>query len=183
MTSAVEVPQHLTALKRANAIRLKRAALKRHVAEPSDCGESRERAARIVLDCPSEVVQMAVFDLLCATRRGGRSYALRVLRAARLSEAATIGALVPRQRQMLAAALQARSGSGGVHTAMAAAVVERLWSAGLREAGMPGWWRTERDELGGRSPQDALSQAQDAVLALAERDAVLIRRDLERGGR
>jgi hypothetical protein len=54
---------------------------------------------------------------------------------------------------------------------VAAAVVDRLYRAGLRDAALPGWWRTPRRELAGRTPRHAIQEDGDAVLELAERDA------------
>ena len=58
-------PQHLTALARANMVRLARAELKRKIAD----GELT--AAEVVLSCPWEVESMTVADLLASQRRWG----------------------------------------------------------------------------------------------------------------
>jgi hypothetical protein len=72
--------------------------------------------------------------------------------------------------------------SAGTHTAVAAAVMDRLSGAGLGEAALPGWWRTPRWELGGLAPEDALPLAGHHVLDLAEDDASRFRRDFNEEG-
>jgi hypothetical protein len=92
-------PQHLQALQRANEVRLARADLKRRIAQ----GELS--AAEIVLECPAEVVGMAVADLLMSQRRWGRTRCRRFLAAIPLAENKSIGSMTDRQRRALAMAL------------------------------------------------------------------------------
>jgi hypothetical protein len=99
-TLAKTEPQHLTALARANRVRLARAALKRRIA----AGE--ETAAQILLDCPWEVESMAVADLLACQRRWGETRCRRFLATSRISETRTVGTLTERQRQELSDRLQ-----------------------------------------------------------------------------
>jgi hypothetical protein len=97
-------PQHLQALARANRVRLARAALKREVA-------SNERnVAGVVLECPWESESMTITELLSSQRRWGRTRTRKFLGPLGLTENKRIGTLTLRQRQLLAAALQAKTG-------------------------------------------------------------------------
>jgi hypothetical protein len=97
-------PQHLLALQRANRVRLARAALKRSVA----AGE--RDVAKIILDCPWESESMSISELLSAQRRWGRTRSRKLIVSLGLTENKRVGALVQRQRMLLAAALRAKSG-------------------------------------------------------------------------
>ena len=94
-------PQHMRALQRANEVRLARAGLKRAVAE----GELS--AADVVLQCPWQAETMPVSDLLTSQRRWGRTRCRKFLAAIPMSETKTIGSMTDRQRQAVAAALNA----------------------------------------------------------------------------
>lgn len=99
-TLAETEPQHLTALARANRVRLARAALKRRIAS----GEAS--AAEVLLECPWEVETMAVADLLACQRRWGETRCRRFLATSRISETRTVGTLTERQRRELADRLE-----------------------------------------------------------------------------
>lgn len=99
-----QTPQHLQALERANRVRLARAALKRSVA----AGE--RDAAEIILECPWESESMTISELLSAQRRWGRTRSRKLIVSLGLTENKKVGALVDRQRMLLAAALRAKSG-------------------------------------------------------------------------
>jgi hypothetical protein len=89
-------PQHLTALARANRVRLARAELKRRIAE----GETS--AADVVVACPWEVESMTVADLLASQRRWGATRCRKLLATLQISETRYVGALTQRQRLQLA---------------------------------------------------------------------------------
>lgn len=93
-------PQHLSALERANRVRLARAALKRRVAE----GEAA--AAEVILDGPWEAESMTVSELVMSQHRWGRTRCKRLLAAVPVPENKTIGSLTDRQRGALAERLR-----------------------------------------------------------------------------
>lgn len=94
-------PQHLRALARANEVRLARAELKRQVAE----GEIS--AAHVILECPWEAASMPIADLLTSQRRWGTTRCRKLLASIHMSENKTVGSMTERQRQAVAALLQA----------------------------------------------------------------------------
>ena len=94
-------PQHLSALARANRVRLARAELKRRIAD----GEIS--AGDVVLACPWEVESMTVADLLASQRRWGATRCRKLLAALQISETRHVGALTQRQRMALAERLTA----------------------------------------------------------------------------
>jgi hypothetical protein len=104
----VRGPQHMQALQRANEVRLARAELKRRISY----GDTS--AAEVVLSSPWEVETMAVAELLMSQRRWGHTRARRFLAAIPMAETKTIGSMTERQRQTLAAMLNASPGSRGV---------------------------------------------------------------------
>jgi hypothetical protein len=99
-----KAPQHLQALARANRVRLARAALKRAV------GAGDRDVAEIVLECPWEAESMTISELLSSQRRWGRTRSRKLLQHLAMSENKQVGALVQRQRIMLASALQCKGG-------------------------------------------------------------------------
>lgn len=102
--SAVDVPQHMEALARANRVRLARAELKRSIAR----GEVDP--ARVIEECTWETENMTLAELLTSQRRWGRTRARKLLQALALSENKRIGTLTSRQRALLSAALAAKTG-------------------------------------------------------------------------
>lgn len=96
MAATIEVPQHLTALEKANRVRLARAELKRAV----EAGEVAVSA--VVLRPPWCALTMTVYDLLVEQRRWGRQRAVKLLSAIPVSENKTLGSLTHRQRLELA---------------------------------------------------------------------------------
>ena len=96
-------PQHLQALQRANRVRLARAELKRRIAD----GEVS--AADVILDSPWEAASMAIGDVLMSQRRWGGTRCRKFLAMFRISETKTVGSLTERQRQALAAQLDAHA--------------------------------------------------------------------------
>ncbi|HEX2097175.1 MAG TPA: hypothetical protein VHF50_07395 [Solirubrobacterales bacterium] len=101
---AVQIPQHMQALARANRVRLARAELKRSIAR----GEVD--VADVVRDCPWETESMPLAELLTSQRRWGRTRARKLLQSLGLSENKRLGTLTPRQRSLLASALNAKTG-------------------------------------------------------------------------
>jgi hypothetical protein len=94
-------PQRLQALERANQIRLARAALKRRIA----AGEVS--AAEIILTCPREASSWSVGELLVSQRRWGSKRSRTFLERNQIGEMKSLGALTPRQQQLLAMQLRA----------------------------------------------------------------------------
>jgi hypothetical protein len=94
----------MQALEHANRVRLARAALKRNIAR----GELD--AAEVIRDCPWETESMTLAELLTSQRRWGRTRSRKFLFALALSENKRLGTLTQRQRQLLSAELEAKSG-------------------------------------------------------------------------
>jgi hypothetical protein len=105
-------PQRLRALEHANAIRLARAELKRRVAD----GEIS--AAEVIMDCPDTVRKWTVAELLMAQRRWGGTRCRKFLERNGVSEIKQIGALTPRQRDLLAEQLNGCGGGPTRHGAV-----------------------------------------------------------------
>lgn len=98
----VAVPQHIQALEHANRVRLARAALKRQVSA------GNLEAHEIVRSCPWEAETMSVSELLRSQTRWGRTRTRKFLSPLAVSENRQLGRLTLRQREMLAAALEAK---------------------------------------------------------------------------
>jgi hypothetical protein len=94
-------PQHLTALARANRVRLARAELKRRI------GNGELSAADVLRECPWEVESMTVADLLASQRRWGATRCRKLLISLQISETRYVGALTERQRVQLSERLRA----------------------------------------------------------------------------
>lgn len=94
-------PQHMQALRRANAVRLARAELKRRIAE----GEIS--AADVVMSAPWEAESMTISDLLTSQRRWGHTRCRKFLQCVPMSENKTVGSMTDRQRLALAQMLGA----------------------------------------------------------------------------
>jgi hypothetical protein len=101
--SAVQIPQHMQALARANRVRLARAELKRAI------GRSEVEVSEVIRDCPWETESMTLAELLTSQRRWGRTRARKLLQALALSENKRVGTLTPRQRALLVSALNGQS--------------------------------------------------------------------------
>ncbi len=98
--------QRLSALARANEIRLRRAALKRWIAEAGISeDESRVRATEVLLGREEAAVGFAVGDLLRAIRGWGVERTRKALFRLRISETKPLGALTDRQARLVAAVL------------------------------------------------------------------------------
>lgn len=104
--SAINVPQHMQALARANRVRLARAELKRSIAR----GELD--VAEVIRECPWQTESMSLAELLTSQRRWGRTRARKFLQNLSLSENKRIGTLTPRQRTLLSSTLTTRDVAG-----------------------------------------------------------------------
>jgi len=93
-------PQRLQALERANAVRLKRAELKRQIAG------GQLSAADVILDLPWEATSWPVGELLTSQRRWGSIRAHKLLAGLHISETRPVGELTERQRRVVAAQLR-----------------------------------------------------------------------------
>lgn len=93
-------PQRMQALERANAVRLKRAELKRRIAD------GNLSAAEIILDLPWEARNWPVGQLLTSQRRWGSIRTRKLLTGLHISEKRPVGELTERQRRMLAGQLR-----------------------------------------------------------------------------
>jgi hypothetical protein len=107
-SSETSQPQHMQALEHANKVRLARAALKRSVASGSTS------AAEVILECPWQSESMTLAELLTSQRRWGRTRSRKFLLALALSENKRLGTLTQRQRQLLSAELEAKTGRRAV---------------------------------------------------------------------
>jgi hypothetical protein len=92
--------QRMEALQRANAIRTRRAQLKR------DLKSGRASIHQLLLDPPEWVETAKVFDMLLAVPKYGRVKANKILQQCRISPSKTIGGLSERQRTELVAMLR-----------------------------------------------------------------------------
>ena len=100
--SAIQAPQHMQALARANRVRLARAELKRSIAR----GDLD--AADVIQDCPWETESMTLAELLTSQRRWGRTRARKFLLGLALNENKRLGTLTSRQRMLLSTELSTR---------------------------------------------------------------------------
>lgn len=100
--SAIQMPQHMQALKRANDVRLARAALKRSIAR----GEVD--VAEVIRECPWETESMSLTELLTSQRRWGRTRARKFLQGLALNENKRLATLTSRQRTLLLSELEAK---------------------------------------------------------------------------
>jgi hypothetical protein len=87
------------AARRANEVRLARAALKRRVAE------GRTTVEEVILACPWEAASMTIAELLLSQRRWGATRCSRFLMSIGIPETKTIGSLSDRHRRALSAML------------------------------------------------------------------------------
>ena len=97
--SAIQAPQHMQALARANRVRLARAELKRSIAR----GDIE--ASEVIRGCPWETESMTLAELLTSQRRWGRTRARKFLLGLALNENKRLGTLTPRQRTLIATSL------------------------------------------------------------------------------
>jgi hypothetical protein len=100
--SAIQAPQHMQALARANRVRLARAELKRSIARGD------VEAAEVIRECPWETESMTLAELLTSQRRWGRTRARKFLLGLALNENKRLGTLTTRQRALLSTELSSR---------------------------------------------------------------------------
>jgi hypothetical protein len=102
MTATAQPPQHIQALRKANDVRLARAARHREIAKLTRQEGCRE-LSKLLADPPSEIESMAIIDLLQWVHRIGCSQARSILRhSGPMGERRQVRALTPRQRNQLA---------------------------------------------------------------------------------
>jgi hypothetical protein len=99
----------MQALRRANAVRLARAELKRRVAIGEIC------VAEVILDAPWEAESMSISDLLTSQRRWGHTRCRKFLQCVPMSENKTVGSMTDRQRRAVAQMLVAGGASRSAH--------------------------------------------------------------------
>ena len=102
-TTVVPAPQHMQALAHANRVRLARASLKRSIVG------GQLAAVEVIRACPREVETMTIGELLRSQRRWGRTRARKFLSSLALNENRELGRLTERQRNVLAAELEAKA--------------------------------------------------------------------------
>lgn len=90
--------QRTEALKRGNAIRLRRAQLKR------DLKSGSASVLDLIEDPPEYILSMKLLDLLLAAPRVGRVKALTLLKRCEISPVKTVGGITSRQRDEVVAA-------------------------------------------------------------------------------
>ena len=90
----------MDALQRANAIRSRRAELKR------DLKAAKQSIHQLLLDPPEYLATAKVFDMLLAVPKYGRVKANKILNQCRISPSKTIGGLSERQRTELVSLLR-----------------------------------------------------------------------------
>ncbi len=95
-TMTQEPQQRMRALERANEVRLKRAELKRRIADGAIT------AADVILDLPDEARNWSVGELLKSQRRWGSIRSHKLLAGLHISEKRPIGDLTQRQRRLIA---------------------------------------------------------------------------------
>jgi hypothetical protein len=103
-TSPGRLQQQMEALGRANAVRTKRAALKR------DLTGGRRQIEEVLRHPPEYLASATILDLLIWTPKRKRTKANRVLLRCHISPSRTVGALTERQRRVIIAELD-RPGS------------------------------------------------------------------------
>lgn len=94
-TPTRSLEQRMTALGKANMIRIARASLKR------DVKAGKESVNDLLMDPPEYIETMKVVELLMATPKRGRVKVNRIISRCRISHSKTIGGLSTRQREEL----------------------------------------------------------------------------------
>ncbi len=102
-STVVAAPQHMQALAHANRVRLARASMKRSILA------GQLDAVEVVRGCPWEVETMTIGELLRSQRRWGRTRTRKFLSSLALNENRELGRLTDRQRNVLAAELDAKA--------------------------------------------------------------------------
>jgi hypothetical protein len=102
-TMTQEPQQRMRALERANQVRLKRAELKRQIAD------GHRSAAEVIIQLPDEAQNWSVGELLKSQRRWGSIRSHKLLAGMHISEKRPIGELTERQRREIAGRLAAHA--------------------------------------------------------------------------
>ena len=92
---SIEGQQRFRALHRANWVRLARAEVKQRIRTGA------VTAADVILECPSEVANMSVSDILMSQKRWGETRCRRLLLSVSIPEDKRLGTLTDRQREAL----------------------------------------------------------------------------------
>lgn len=108
MSTVAEAAQRAEALRRAEQVRLARAAFKRRLARGASASESRRLAADLVTEVPDVLATMRVAQLVGACYSVGPVMVARYVEAAGLRGNEELGGLTVRQRALLAGALRLR---------------------------------------------------------------------------
>lgn len=89
--------QHLTALEKANKIRLGRAEIKQNLQA------GKENIRKLILEPPEVIQTMTVYELLISQRQWARTRTLRAINKPwlNISENTTVGSLTERQKILL----------------------------------------------------------------------------------
>ena len=103
-TMVAAPPQHLQALRRANEVRLARAALKREV------GRGAITVGEVILNSPWEAASMTIAELLTSQRRWGTTRSSKFLADIGMPETKTLESMTERQRSLLARMVGPRDG-------------------------------------------------------------------------
>lgn len=90
-----EGQQRFKALHRANWVRLARAEIKQRIRTGA------VSAADVILECPCEVANMSVSDILMSQKRWGETRCRRLLLTVSIPEDKRVGTLTDRQREAL----------------------------------------------------------------------------------
>ena len=110
-----EGQQRVKALHRANRVRLARAEVKQRIRTGA------VPAADVIQECPCELANMSVSDILMSQKRWGETRCRRLLLSVSIPEDKRIGTLTDRQREALVRTLGGTvPGEGGPNSAGAA---------------------------------------------------------------
>lgn len=174
-TDAPDVPQHLSALQRANAVRLRRADVKRDVKAGTttirDVLRVHELAGVDTLeDVEPAVASMTIGDLLCVPQRWGINRMRKLLGECRIGEHVLLGALTSRQRRTIVALVEGRAHATA---AEAARIAERRETRNRQAAAQRARREREREAAERlRAEAAAEREIRDAIAASGSVDPV-----------
>lgn len=104
--SSVRAGQRLSALDRANEIRLRRAELHRDVGDRPTPRESAARAVEVLVEREEAVRTLAVGDFLLWPQRWGRTRMRKTITRTQIGERKPLGVLTERQVRLLVTELE-----------------------------------------------------------------------------
>jgi hypothetical protein len=142
-TVTKEPQQRMRALERANEVRLKRAELKRRIAN------GHLTAADVILELSDEAMNWSVGEVLRSQRRWGSIRARKLLAGLHISEKRPIGDLTLRQRRLIADALSVHAPQPLVHQSRAGLevhVIEVIHYSEIHDAVIPDLDSSELEE-------------------------------------